>query len=90
MREVAEEVQIRRFQVLPGFRTTVRYTFARDSDLVHKEVVLFLARAEEEGEPSFEEVEEMAWLPFREALNRITFPEQREALRQAEAWLSAG
>lgn len=90
LREVAEEVRINHFRVVPGFRTVVRYTFRRDSDPVYKEVVLFLARTEEEGEPFREEVEDMVWLPFQEAVNRITFPEQREALRQAEAWLSAG
>jgi len=90
LREVAEEVRINNFQVLPGFRTVVRYTFWREAYPVHKEVVLFLAQTEEDGEPFREEVEDMVWLPFQEAVERITFPEQREALRQAEAWLSAG
>lgn len=89
VREAAEEVRINNFQVVPGFRTTVRYAFPRNEVLVRKEVVLFLARTEEEGEPFKEEVAEMLWLPFREAVNRITFAEQREALRQAEAWLNA-
>jgi 8-oxo-dGTP pyrophosphatase MutT (NUDIX family) len=90
VREAAEEVRIRHFQVIPGFRTTVRYVFPRTHELVRKEVVLFLASTEEEGEPCKEEVKAMEWLPFQEALQRLTFPEQREALRQAEAWLSAG
>lgn len=89
VREAAEEVRIKQFQVIPGFRTTVRYVFPRNAELVHKEVALFLARTEEEGEPFEDEVDDMLWLPFREALNRITFPEQREALRQAETWLAA-
>jgi len=90
LRETAEEVRIRNMQVIPGFRTVVRYSFARQNELVKKEVVLFLARTEEEGEPFREEVDDMAWLPYHDALKRITFPEQREALRQAEAWLGAG
>ncbi|MCS7216424.1 MAG: NUDIX domain-containing protein [Candidatus Bipolaricaulaceae bacterium] len=90
LREAAEEVHIRRIQLIPGFRTVVRYAFPRQSALVRKEVVLFLARTDEEGQPFREEVEDMAWLPFPEALQRITFAEQREALRQAEDWLSAG
>jgi 8-oxo-dGTP pyrophosphatase MutT (NUDIX family) len=88
LREVAEEVQINNFKVLPGFRTVVRYTFWREANPVHKEVVLFLAQTEEDGEPLREEVEDMVWLPFQEAVNRITFSEQREALRQAEEWLN--
>ncbi len=90
LREAAEEVHIRQIQLVPGFRTVVRYAFPRQNELVKKEVVLFLARTEEEGQPFREEVDDMVWLPFPEALKRITFPEQREALRQAENWLSAG
>lgn len=90
LREAAEEVQIRQIQLVHGFRTLVRYTFPRQNKLVRKEVVLFLARTEEEGQPFREEVEDMVWLPFPEALQRITFAEQREALRQAENWLNAG
>ncbi len=90
LREVAEEVRIHRLYLVPGFRTVVRYTFPRHHRRVQKEVVLFLARAEEEGEPAREEVDAMIWLPYPEALQRITFPEQQNALRQAEAWLNAG
>lgn len=90
LRETSEEVRINQMQIIPGFRTVVRYTFPRNNQLVKKEVVLFLARTEEEGEPFREEVEEIVWLPYPEALRRITFPEQRDALRQAEAWLKAG
>lgn len=90
LREAAEEVQISRIQLVPDFRTVVRYSFSRQNEIVKKEVVLFLARTEEEGQPFREEVDDMLWLPFSEALQRITFPEQREALRQAESWLNAG
>ncbi len=90
VREVAEEVRIYKFNIVPGFRTTVRYTFFRDGKRFRKEVVLFLAQTEEEGQPFEGEVDAMLWLPFPSALACITFPEQREALRQAEAWLNAG
>lgn len=90
LREAAEEVNISRIQLVPGFRTVVRYNFSRQSGTVRKEVVLFLARTDEEGQPFREEVEDMAWLGFPEALRCITFAEQREALRQAEEWLKAG
>lgn len=89
IREVSEEVNINRIQIVPGFRTSVRYSFLRQGEPVRKEVVLFLARTDEEGTPFQEEVEEMAWLPFPEALQRITFPEQRAALSEAEAWLNS-
>ncbi|MBC7317782.1 NUDIX domain-containing protein [Candidatus Bipolaricaulota bacterium] len=88
-REVSEEVQIKDLQILPGFRTVVRYSFPRRNVMVRKEVALFLARTTEEGRPFPAEVADMVWLPYEEALKRITFEEQRDALRQAEAWLNA-
>lgn len=90
LREVAEEVRITQVQLILGFRAVVRYSFFRQKRRVKKEVVLFLARAEEVGEPSREEVDEMVWLPYREAIQRITFPEQQHALLQAETWLNSG
>ncbi|MFN3346396.1 MAG: bis(5'-nucleosyl)-tetraphosphatase [Candidatus Bipolaricaulaceae bacterium] len=90
LREAAEEVQISRIELVPGFRTLVRYSFPRQNGIVKKEVVLFLARTDEEGQPYREEVDDMLWLPFSEALHRITYAEQREALRKAEEWLNAG
>lgn len=90
LREVAEEVRIIQVQIILSFRTVVRYSFSRQKRRVKKEVVLFLARTEEVGEPSREEVDEMVWLPYREAIQRITFPEQQNALLQAETWLNSG
>lgn len=87
-REVAEEVGIRRLVPVPGFSETISYRFWRRGGPVDKEVTFFLGRAEEEGRPAPDEVGEMVWLPFPQALGRITHEEQRELLRKAEGRLS--
>ncbi|MCX7750760.1 MAG: NUDIX domain-containing protein [Candidatus Bipolaricaulota bacterium] len=86
-REVAEEVGIPHPEIVPGFSHLVSYRFVRDRELVRKEVRLFLARADGPGSPQREEIEAMEWLPVPEALSRLTYPEGRGALLQAEAFL---
>jgi 8-oxo-dGTP pyrophosphatase MutT (NUDIX family) len=88
LREVAEEVSITRLRPVSGFRERIAYRFDREGRPVDKEVILFLAAAEEPGAPSLGEVEAMRWLPYPAALEQLTHAEQREALRRAEAFLA--
>ncbi len=87
-REVAEEVGIPRPEIVPGFTHVLSYRFLRGGELVRKEVLLFLARADGPGFPQWEEIDALEWLPLPEALARLTHPEQRGALLQAEAFLA--
>lgn len=89
VREVAEEVGITRPQLQPGFTERVSYRFIRGRSVVHKEVALFLATTDEDGTPGGEEVEALEWLPLPTALARLTYPEQRDALLRADAFLQA-
>jgi 8-oxo-dGTP pyrophosphatase MutT (NUDIX family) len=89
LREVAEEVGITRPQVQPGFREEVAYRFIRARRVVSKEVTLFLAATDEGGAPGGGEVEALEWLPVPAALARLTYPEQRDTLLRAEAFLQA-
>ncbi|HDI11757.1 MAG TPA: NUDIX domain-containing protein [Candidatus Acetothermia bacterium] len=88
LREVAEEVGITSLEHYPDFRSSIDYTFRRAGQMVHKEVHFFLARTAQEGRLLREELLEMRWLPFPEALDTLTYPEQREVLRRAEEFLS--
>lgn len=87
-REVAEEVGLVDIQPQPGFKQLVRYRFFRGGEEVKKEVTYFLARAQGDGRPSPAEVAALAWLPFPQALERITHEEQRQLLREAHRFLS--
>ncbi|MBC7098077.1 NUDIX domain-containing protein [Candidatus Bipolaricaulota bacterium] len=87
-REVAEEVGIGRLEPVAGFREKITYRFLQGGEQVEKEVVFFLARTQEAGNPAPKEIRDMRWLPYEEALERITHEEQRGVLRRAEAFLS--
>ncbi len=86
-REVEEEVGITDLEPVSGFREVLRYSFRRGGDTVDKKVVLFLARTDELGEALPGEIQEIVWLPYGEALTRLTHAEQRELLKRAEAVL---
>jgi 8-oxo-dGTP pyrophosphatase MutT (NUDIX family) len=57
------------------------------TELVKKEVVFFLGRATKEKVSLSEEHCNYAYLPFEEALQRLTFANAREVLRAAEQFL---
>ncbi len=88
-REVAEEVGITELDPVPGFREVLAYRFRRGGRTVDKRVVLFLARTCEPGEALPGEIDEIAWLPYEQAVNRLTHEEQTELLKRAEAALSS-
>ncbi len=87
LREVREEVGIVRVRLVPGFREQERYTFLRKGRQVNKELVLFLAEASEDGTAATAEIETMEWIPYPQALERLIYPEQRQALRRAQQFL---
>src|SRR5918996_2758881 len=46
LREIREETGIESVHFLEGFRVRIEYYYKRDGNLVHKEVVFFLARSD--------------------------------------------
>lgn len=88
LREVAEEVGIKELRPVPGFSRTINYSFIRNGKLIHKEVTYFLAETQEEGVLNLEELMDMRWLPFVQALATLTFPEQQGVLKEAEEALA--
>lgn len=89
-RELAEEVGISSIRTVPGYSRTIHYSFVRDGEPIKKDVTFFLGETAEEGRPDPAELSEMRWLPFQEALLILTYPEQRDVLREAEEFLSKG
>ncbi len=81
LREIREETGLL-VELDASFRRTVTYS---PSPGVMKDVIFFLARpvgGEEKRQE--EEIAELAWLPFQDALSTITFPTDRDVLLDAE------
>lgn len=84
-REILEETGLE-VKFVEGFRQTVEYS--PDTDCL-KTVVFFLADADSTNVTiQEEEVREIEWLPYEEALTKLTFDSLREVLQQAENFLN--
>lgn len=78
-REVREETNID-VEVIEKYRYTQKYNVNED---IVKEVVLFLGKSLEDNQkPQLEEVSEVKWFEFEEAVNIITYDNSREILIQ--------
>ena len=83
-REIMEETGLT-VDFINGFRETVEYSPYKGC---MKEVVFFLARAGSmQVTAQEEEVREIRWLPFEEAVVKLTYESDRETLLKAERFL---
>ena len=80
-REILEETGLT-VRFLDGFRETIEYS---PYEGCMKMVVFFLAEADStDVTVQEEEVKEISWLPFEEALEALTFESDREILQKAD------
>jgi len=89
-REIREETGIEDIVFVDGFRGSLEYLYRRDGKSWHKDVVLFLATARTGQVRLSDEHIGYAWLPFEEALIRLTYENARNVLMEAESFLSKG
>jgi 8-oxo-dGTP pyrophosphatase MutT (NUDIX family) len=90
-RELREETGIADVQPMAGFKQEVRYFFRdRKKGLIQKTVTFFLGQTQAGAADVVisQEHEGFAFLPFDQAIKRITFPTARQVLRHAEELLS--
>jgi 8-oxo-dGTP pyrophosphatase MutT (NUDIX family) len=91
IRELREETGITGPQVIRGFRHEIHYFFRhRSRGLVRKTVTYFLARVQDRKLTLSREHVAAEFLPFERAASQVTFPSDREVLRQAHAHLANG
>ena len=88
-REVKEETGIERLAFVPGFKETIRYAFSKPRSRVLKFVVYRLARTRTRRVRLSHEHQGFVWLPYEDALRRITFSSSRHVLEKAQAFLTA-
>lgn len=82
LREIKEETGITDVSFVEGFENKVEYHYQRDGELVHKEVVFFLAKtATEHVEISFEHLG-FIWLKYSDALKKLTYKTAQGMLKK--------
>jgi len=86
-REVREETGLTQISIIPGFSHGISYFFKRGSETIFKEVTIFLADARNGTVSLSEEHTEFEWLPIKEAAEKVTFKNTKEALEKANAFL---
>jgi len=90
-REIREETGLQNLEFVSDFKEHNEFDFQRDDGTHHKDVILFLAEIKKDekvelGSPH--EHQGYEWLPYEEALERVTFPNAKEVLEKAEEFLN--
>lgn len=96
-REVEEETGIKDLKIVPGFKEYSKYFFRKSYDLkgeakkkapwVFKLVLFLLAETKTKEVKISKEHIGFAWLPFDQAVKKITYKNAKELLKKADAFI---
>jgi len=86
IREVEEETGITDLEITDGFEETIEWYFKRKGDTVFKKATYFLAETKTKEVVLSEELD-YTWLPYEEALDKITHKNEKEVLKKAQEFL---
>ena len=86
-RELQEETGIRDARIVPGFKESMRYFYRKAGEGMLKVVIFFLAETPTGEVTLSHEHSGYLWLPYEEAVKRLTFKNARELLAKARAFL---
>lgn len=73
LREIKEETGISDVNFIDGFEDKVEYYYQRNGELVHKEVIFFLANTSTDNVTLSHEHRDFVWLRFEDALKKLTY-----------------
>ncbi|OGZ67548.1 MAG: hypothetical protein A3C58_02250 [Candidatus Staskawiczbacteria bacterium RIFCSPHIGHO2_02_FULL_34_10] len=92
-REVEEETGIKDLKIIPGFKEYIKYFFRNNYDLkgeakkkapwIFKLVVFYLAETCTEDVKISNEHIGFVWLPYQEAMKKLTFKNAKNLLKKA-------
>lgn len=86
-REIKEEVALEEIKFIPGFKEWIKFFFKSRGENVMKIVTFLLAQTKTEKVKLSHEHKDYLWLPYQEAINRLTFKGSKEVLRKANDYL---
>ncbi|MBI3084624.1 MAG: NUDIX domain-containing protein, partial [candidate division NC10 bacterium] len=83
-RELQEETGIRDARIVPGFKESMRYFYRKAGEGMLKVVIFFLAETPTGDVTLSHEHSGYVWLPYQDALKRLTFKNARDLLAKAQ------
>ncbi len=87
IREFKEETGLSQKKIFEGFKHRIEYFYRREGQTIHKDVVFYLAEAEE-GDVKLAEHTGYGWFSFEEAMEKLKFRNNKEALEKASQFLN--
>lgn len=81
-REIREETGITDVTFVDDFQDKVEYHYQRDGELVHKEVVFFLAKTNTENIKISHEHQGFIWLGYNDALKKLTYKNAQNVMKK--------
>ncbi len=86
-REMMEETGITQAEFVGDFRESINYFYRRQGQTINKEVVFFIIESQtEEVTISFEHIG-FTWLPYAQAMDKLTFKNAKDVLQKAHDFL---
>lgn len=84
IREIREETGITDVEFIDGFEDKIEYHYQRDGNLVHKEVVFFLAKTKTIDVKISHEHLGFVWLNFDDALKKVTYKNAKDTMNKVK------
>lgn len=86
-RELEEETGITDIKIIPGYREAMSYKYFRHGKPSNKQVIYFLAETKTEKITISHEHQGSVWLPYDEAMRKLTFANAQQLLEKAKRFL---
>ena len=83
IRETKEETGIEKLEFVEGYEEKIQYEFRFEGELIHKEVIFFLASTISQKINLSHEHVNYIWLEYEQALKKITFQNAKDILSKA-------
>jgi 8-oxo-dGTP pyrophosphatase MutT (NUDIX family) len=87
IREIKEEVGLD-VELIPNFEEKIDFFFRENNELVHKEVIFYLAKSYSKDVVLSYELKDFVWLNFEEAFEKLSYNNLKEVLKKAEDFLN--
>jgi bis(5'-nucleosidyl)-tetraphosphatase len=84
LREVKEETGISDIKFVNGFEDKVEYYYQREGEVVHKQVVFFLAKTSTNDVKLSHEHLNFMWLRFNDAMQKLTYKTAQNLLKRVK------